>query len=195
MSEQTHNSIQRLGLQNGIIAGVLSVIFVLLLYILGGDLLFKTSMQFAGHLIPIGLMIVTVQKYRQHHGNYVSFRSAFGGAFSVSVVSFLFLLIFSFILYKFIDPELTMRLKDYSINQAIEWMQWSNLPEDKIDEQIDVMKNQDFSPTIKNYLLGYLGGLVFSAVYAVIVALVFWLISRKNEPVPEFLNDTTILDK
>ncbi len=186
MSTVESSSIQQIGLRNGVVSGILSIIYTLLLYILGGELLFKTSMQLLGNVILIGMMCYTVQTYRKQHNNYVSFRQAFGGAFSVSVFGVLLPLLFAYILYTYIDPELTMRLKEYTIKTSIEMFQWFNMSEDQIDAALDEIKEKDYSPTIANYLKGYVGALIFAALFSVVVAFVFWLISRKNEPAPAF---------
>lgn len=193
MSEQpTTTSIQKMGLMNGVVSGVLSIIYTLLLYILGGDLMFKPSMQFLGYIILIALMVYTVQSYRQQHNNYVTYRSAFGGAFSVSIFGILIPLIFAYCLYSFIDPDLTVRLKEYSVKSSMEVMQWFNMPDDQIDDALKAIKEQDYSPTLASYAKGYAGGLVMAALFAVVVAFIFWLISRKYEPQPEFTSDTII---
>lgn len=186
-------SIQKMGLRNGIVAGILSIIFTLVLYIIGGELMFKSSMQLVGYGILIAVMIFTVQTYRKAHDNYVTFRTAFGGAFSVSIIGMLLPFIFGYILYTYIDPELTMRLKDYTVKASIDMMQWFNLPEHQIDAALDAIKEQDYSPTIANYAKGYVSALVIAALFSVIIAFVFWLISRKNEPAPQF--DQTIIDQ
>jgi len=193
MNEAPTMSIQKMGLRNGIVSGILSIIFTLVLYIIGGELMFKSSMQLVGYGILIGIMIFTVQTYRKAHGNYVSFRTAFGGAFSVSIIGMLLPFIFGYILYTFIDPDLTMRLKDYTVKTSIEMMQWFNMPEDQIDAALDAIKEQDYSPTLANYAKGYVSALVIAALFAVVVAFVFWLISRKNEPAPQF--DPSIIDQ
>ncbi len=188
-------SIQMQGLRNGIVAGILSIIYTLVLYIIGGELMFKTSVQMLGNVFLIGTMIYTVQVYRKAHGNYVSFKQAFGGAFSVGVLGILVPLIFAYILYSYIDPDLTMRLKEYSIKVSIEMFQWFNMSEEQIDSALDEIKEQDYSPTIANYAKGYAGGLLMGALFAVIIALVFWLISRKNEPAPVLMPPSTPTDE
>jgi hypothetical protein len=195
MDQLQETSIQKLGLRNGIIAGILSIVYTLVLYSLGGEIMFKTSVQMLGNVFMIGTMIYTVQVYRKAHGNYVSFKHAFGGAFSVGVLGLLLPLIFAYILYSFIDPELTMRLKEYSVKVSIEMFQWFNMSEEQIDDALDAIKEQDYSPTIANYAKGYVGGLLMAALFAVIIALVFWIISRKNEPAPELASFGTDADQ
>lgn len=185
MDHLQETSIQKLGLRNGIVAGILSIVYTIVLYTLGGEWMFKTSIQMLGNVFLVGTMIYTVQSYRKAHGNYVSFKHAFGGAFSVGVLGILLPLVFAYMLYAFIDPELTMRLKDYSVKVSIEMFQWFNMSEEQIEEALDKIKEQDYSPTIANYAKGYAGGLLMGALFAVIIALVFWIISRKNEPAPD----------
>jgi len=185
MDQLQETSIQKLGLRNGIVAGILSIVYTIVLYTLGGEWMFKTSIQMLGNVFLVGTMIYTVQSYRKAHGNYVSFKHAFGGAFSVGVLGILLPLVFAYMLYAFIDPELTMRLKDYSVKVSIEMFQWFNMSEEQIEEALDKIKEQDYSPTIANYAKGYAGGLLMGALFAVIIALVFWIISRKNEPAPD----------
>ncbi|CAN5170019.1 hypothetical protein BH09BAC1_BH09BAC1_09520 [soil metagenome] len=186
MSEIQSMSIQKMGLRNGIVSGIISIIYTLILYAIGGDLMFKTSLQTLGNIIPLTIMAITIQQYRKSHGNYVSFRQAFGGAFSVSILGLMLPLAFAYILYAFIDPDLTNRLKDYTIKNAYDMMQWFNASDEQIGQALDKMQREDYSPQVLNYLKFYAGGLVFMALLSAIVAFVFWLISRKNEPAPEF---------
>lgn len=185
-------SIQKQGLRNGIVAGLISIIYTLVLYIIGGELMFNFWMSMVSYVIMIGVMIFTVQSYRKAHGNYVGFRTAFGGSFTVGIFGMLLPLVFAYILYAYIDPELTMRLKDYTIKASEKMFMWMNMPDEQIDKQLDLIKEQDYSPSIKKYAQGYLGSLIFIALFAAIVSMVFWLISRKNEPAPKF--EENILD-
>lgn len=185
---QEELSIQKQGLRNGLVAGILSIIYTLILYIIGGELMFNFWMQLVPYVIITVVMIFTVQNYRKTHENYVSFRTAFGGSFPVGIFGMMLPLVFAYILYAFIDPDLTMRLKDYTIKTSIEMFQWFNMSEEEIDRQLDIIKEQDYSPKVFKYATGYLGSLIFIALFAAIVSLVFWLISRKYEPAPEFNN-------
>jgi hypothetical protein len=195
MDQLQETSIQKLGLRNGIVAGILSIVYTLVLYTMGGEWMFKTSIQMLGNVFLVGTMIYTVHSYRKAHGNYVSFKQAFGGAFSVGVLGILIPLVFAYLLYAFIDPELTMRLKDYSVKVSIEMFQWFNMSEEQIEEALDKIKEQDYSPTVANYAKGYAGGLLMGALFAVIIALVFWIISRKNEPTPDLASFGTDTDQ
>lgn len=189
---QEEMSIQKQGLRNGVVAGLICIIYTLLLYILGGELMFNFWMSMASYVIIIGVMVYTVQSYRKAHGNYVGFRTSFGGAFPVGIFGMLLPLVFAYILYAYIDPDLTMRLKEYTIKTSIDMLQWFNMPEEEIDKQLDIIKEQDYSPNLLSYAKGYVGSLIFVALFASIVSLVFWLISRKNEPAPKF--EENILD-
>lgn len=189
------NSIQQQGLQNGVIAGILYVMFIVVLYMMGGDMLFNTWAQLIGYLIPTIMMIITVQMYRKQHGLFVTFQQAFGGAFAVSVVAFLILTLFDAVLYGLIDPDLVVRKKDFAIEQAYQWLQSSHLSETEIEAQMQLIRERNYGPSFANSGMAYGLSVIFSALFAAIIALIFWLISRKYEPAPQFNTQSSeILD-
>ena len=88
-------------------------------------------------------------------------------------------MIFHFLLYNVIDPELPQKLTEVIISNTEQMMTNFNTPQDKIDEKIaemteDLPNNFTTVGLILGYLKAYIG--------YVIIALITALFARKNKP-------------
>lgn len=166
--------------KNGVILAVISIVCVMIIYVV--DLTILATFKFLALILVVGLgyVIYAGINYRNEIGGYMSFGKAFQHGFLVLAVSGLITTVFNLLLYFVIDPELPDKLVNAIIANTEEMMAGFGAPQDRIDTQIEQMRGELPNQfTVGGLCLGYLKGLIFYA----IIALITSLFVRKNEPV------------
>jgi len=165
----------------GLMAGGITVIVSLLLYMVGPDKLTSWG-SFMPLLIFLGFMIYGGITYRKEIGNFLNFKDALQLTFSIWGIAALLISIFTYILYNWIDPELSTIVKEHAIEQTVSMMETFGAPEDAIDEAVSNIEGQDMEQTIGNVALGYVYYCIFGLFISLIVAA---FIRRSKPPFPE----------
>jgi hypothetical protein len=102
-------SVWKANLTNGLIMGLLGVLFILVLYFL--DILFNRSLTYVFLAAQIFILYYMIKSYRN---SYLHGYMTYGQSVGVGVIIFLYYsvisAIFTYILYKFIDTGLTAKL-------------------------------------------------------------------------------------
>jgi hypothetical protein len=163
----------------GAIMGVIAVAATLLLYIIDYSFLADWKVGIFFLLLFLGLVTYAGINYRNQVGGYLSYGKAFQHGFVTLAIGGLINIIFAIILHNVIDPELPQKLTDVTIENTAEMMSGFGAPEDKVEEQLDKMREdmpKRFTPT--GQLISYLWALI---VYAVVSA-VSSLFVKKNAP-------------
>lgn len=164
----------------GLIVGGVSIAITILLYAIDYTLMVQLKVLFAMLAIYLGIVIYSGIDYRKSIGGYMKYGQAFIHGFGVLALSALVSTIFAFLLYNVIDTDLPKNLTDASIENTRAMMEGFGAPEESIDQALEQAKEssaKQFTPG--GQALGYLYILIFSAIMALISALVV----RKNEPV------------
>ncbi|HVN57649.1 MAG TPA: DUF4199 domain-containing protein [Bacteroidales bacterium] len=101
-------SVWKANLQNGIILGMTGVVYSLLMYFL--DLTFNKPLGYAFFVVLIVLLYFLIKSYRD---NYLHGYITYGASLGAGVIIFLYFsvisAIFTYILYKYIDPDLVKK--------------------------------------------------------------------------------------
>lgn len=171
------------GTQYGAVAGLACIVLTLVLYLIGPEKVFSLW-YFAGFAIIVILKIVAVRAVWKAKNNYIVFKEALQCAFMVSVVSLLMWTVFVHVLIAVIDPSLVDISKKVAIERTTGMMEKFKAPEDKIDEVLDKLEEQDYNPKISKDAMNYAFALMVGFVFAAIVAGIFHLISKDNKPAP-----------
>ncbi|MFN6090246.1 MAG: DUF4199 domain-containing protein [Cyclobacteriaceae bacterium] len=164
----------------GLITGGVSIVFSIVLYVIDYTLMVQLKVLFIALAIYLGLAIYGGIDYRKSIGGFISYGKAFQHGFLILAISALVATLFNVVLYNVIDTDLPQKLTDASIENTRAMMENFGASEDAIDQA--VIKAEESSKeqfTIVGQLKGYFFILIFSAIMALISA----LIVRKNEPV------------
>ncbi|MEJ0056744.1 MAG: DUF4199 domain-containing protein [Bacteroidota bacterium] len=160
--------------------GATSIFLYILLYVIDYTLMVQLKFLFIFLLIYLGITIYGGIEYRNSVGRYLSYGKAFQHGFLVLAISGLIATVWNLLLYHVIDTELPQKLADAAIENTRTMMERFGAPEERIEEEIakaqERSKNQF---TVSGQLMGYGFILIFSAIMAVISA----LIVRRNEPI------------
>jgi hypothetical protein len=166
--------------RHGLIVGAMAVMLSAIAY--------ATSLSFLGSIkyvvcafaLYIGYVIYAGISYRNRIGRYISYRKAYVHGFIVLATAGIVNVVFGFVLYDIIDPDLATKLPVEIIANTEDLMRSMNAPESTIDETISDMKRDlpgEFTVTgrIKNFFT--------LLIYDAVILLITSLIVRKNEPV------------
>jgi hypothetical protein len=154
-------NVWKANLTNGLILGLIGVVYTLVVYFL--DLTFNKSMGYIFLLLAIFLLYYFLKTYRDNslHG-----LMTYGQAVGAGVVIFLYYsiisAIFTYILYKVIDPGLTNKMLAF----VEETMMKKGIPEASLDTvmaiQKKILKPEIMAPfsIVNNMLFGTISSLI-----------------------------------
>ncbi|MCC8425920.1 DUF4199 domain-containing protein [Mucilaginibacter sp. UR6-11] len=184
MEDQTKKAtIGKLGVRYGLLIGGISLVLSVVCRIVDPLMQFTNIwMQLLGGVIAITLLVVFGIEIRKAIGGYWSFGEAFRGLMTMAVFITLISVLYSFILFKFVDPDMPAKINDASERVMTERLAKMGMDQDKIDQVSKTFENGEFKaklePTFKNEATAFCFGLVFYAIINLIVAACI----KKNQP-------------
>jgi hypothetical protein len=155
-------------LKFGSIAGTIMVVLLMLLYFI--DMAKLASFWPMLFYIPlVFIMIWGGITIRKEIGGYKSLGQAFVMLLIISFTATFVFDTFGYILYKAIDPELPVILKQKAIENATDMMEKFGTPEDKMEEALQQMEAQDYTPTAVSQLIRYATSLGVGALFSLLI--------------------------
>lgn len=155
-------------LRYGLMAGVGTVAYLLLFYLISPRLMLSSWVMWGSMIIFIACMVVACQRERaQMNGGY-PLRTALRSAFSVYVIASAIYYLFYFLLFGVIDPEL-VELQRTLLLENLEYYE-RVLGEDNVEEMMRRYQEEDLSVTLGNTILDFAWGLIGGFVISLIVA-------------------------
>ncbi|PVD53003.1 hypothetical protein DC498_06450 [Terrimonas sp.] len=165
-----------IGMTYGLISGLASVIFGLLLY-LNGAKSFVSPIAWLGFAIPIVVAVLAAAKQKKTNGGYLDFAAALKVIFTTFVIGTVISSFFNYILLNFIDIPFREALAQESTEKMQEMMQKFGAPQDAID------KATEESLKGNNYTLGKTSlSAAFLCIFWFIVSLIIAAIIKKKKP-------------
>lgn len=164
------------GVSYGLVSGLASVIFSLILY-LGGVKWFVHPVAFLGYVIPVVVAVLAGLKQKQLEGGYLDFPAALKVVFTTFVIGTVISTLFSFILLNYIDVPFREALTQETAERAHQVMQKLGAPQEAIDQAVEEMMKGN------NYSFGkqMLGTAVF-CIFWFIVSLIIAAVIKKKKP-------------
>lgn len=179
MEQSTLKKFRATSLKWGITIGIVALIYTILLYIINAKLLANLLYTSLSLVIMIILMVLCVKEIKKGQEGYISLSEALFGAFFPFVIGTFISSIFTFILMKYIDPNLPILIKDTVTENTIQMMKNWNVPEEEITKALDKINEKDFTPKIGETLVNFLGVSAFGFVISFIIA----AIMKKKKPI------------
>lgn len=166
-----NESIKKNGIKFGVITGLISIILTVLIYAI--DLkLFANIYVGLGFLLAFLTLGIIQLKELKKQVNPLTFKDAFTAYFIGAIIGILISTAFSIILFNFIDTAARDTIHDTLISFQAEMLKKYNVPNDKIVEAINDMKeNPQFS--INGLLTGILKSLIGSIIFGLILSAIF----------------------
>jgi hypothetical protein len=186
----TSAEIGKLSVRNGLIIGGISVFLSIVYYIIDPLLQFTNIwMQLLGVVIVITLKVILAIDVRKKIGGFWPFGQAFQSLIIMSVFILLLSIIFGFILFKYVDTTLPVKISDATMEITSSRLEKLGVDQAKIDETMKPFSNGEFeaklAPTFKNELTNMGWGLLIYAIVDLIIAACI----KKNRPL--FAVDTS----
>lgn len=159
----------------GIIWGILSCILITVQHMFFIER-YGIYMTFMVLTFILGLVLYCVAGIQQRKamGGYISFKDAFQVIFVVILISSLISGIYSFVYFKYIDPEAIDKLKNATLTAMQNW----GAPESSIDEAEANFEKGAGNMEIGTVFLNFLKGVIFNSIFGFICA----AIVKKKKP-------------
>jgi len=167
------------GLKYGVILALISILISVILYVTGmlTNQMASSILGLLSLVASIAVITLAIKSHRDNNQNgYITLGQGFGVGIITSLVSAVIGAIFTYILYKFIDPGLIEEIIAMTEERMID----QGMPEDAVDSTMEMTKN---FMSAEVFSLTSLGGVCCGAVISLIAGLIL-----KNEP----LQDNTL---
>lgn len=176
--------IGRLGLRYGLLIGGISIVLSIVFRIVDPLMMFTNLwIQLLNGVIGIALVVIFGLEIRKALGGYWSFGEAFRGLMTMSIFIVLLTIIYGFVLFKFVDPEMPAKISDASEAVMSERLAKMGMDQDKIDQTTKIFTNGEFKaklePTFKNEATAF----GFSLLFYLILNLIISACIKKSRPV------------
>jgi len=163
-------SLENPAIKNGIIAGISSVVLILLMYLINAKMVFNLA-SIVATVLFIVFMIRSVKAEKEVMDTF-AFSDALKPGFLTFVVANLIYMIFYYVLLNFIAPELITMQKEIAL-EMLEKMS-GFLGEEATEAAIDEFQARDFEFGLTTAIWSFAWGLIFPGfIIASIIALVF----------------------
>lgn len=164
--------IKKNGITYGIISGVVASLIVATVYAVDLNLFTAWWVTAISITFSIIISILLLNNTKKELNGVFPFKDAFTTYFISAVIGILISVVFSIILFNYIDPSAKDTIKEISIKYAVEMMEKFNTPTSAINEAVEkLQKNDQFS--IAEQLKGSIFSIVFSSLFGLLLALVF----------------------
>jgi len=180
------NSINNFSVKNGLLIGLIVVVLNVVYYII--DPLFAFTNTWVGIfslVLLITLLVVLGLDVRKKIGGYWSYGQAFTSLIIMAAIVVLLSTIYSFILFKFVDPQLPAKATAALLEKTTATLNNLGMDQSKIDAATESFKNGEMEaklqPTLKNELVAFVTGVL---IYGVISLIIAAIIKKKAPLIP-----------
>ena len=148
----------------GAIAGFVGILLGVIFYVM--NLYAANWTQWVSILVAIAVLVYCLKAYRNEYlGGFARFGQLFLMALAIGVVSSIISLIYSYLMYTVIDPELLDKIRLVAEEKM---MNNPRIPENMLDEMIERMA-KNFEPK-RMYIMTIVGGTVMYSILGLIMA-------------------------
>lgn len=157
-------SVWKANLTNGIILGLLSVVYTLALYFF--DQTMNKTLGYLFMIVQIAVLFFMIKSYRDSylHG-FMTYGQSLGAGVVIVLYSTIIAIVFSYILYKFIDPGLITKM----LAVSEEGMAKRGYTQEQIDAGMNMIKKTTTPEFIM--IIGLIASMFFGTVMALIVSI------------------------
>ncbi|MBK6664717.1 MAG: DUF4199 domain-containing protein [Saprospiraceae bacterium] len=163
-------------LRYGIIYGLVSIVFSLVIYYVVSMGL--GTMSIISFIIMIVILVIVGRAQRQENNDILPYGEALKTTFLTGLVGVVISTLFTIILVNLIDPSLVEKLTEMGMDAARSMMEAVGMPEDKLAEAMEKAEEESvngFTPTRQ------LLGIFQSSIFVLIVAAIVSIFIKKDE--------------
>lgn len=160
------------GIKWGILGGIVLVLLNVITYIAGPAILFAWWNGLLQMAVFIVFAIFAGLELRKRQGGLASFKDVLKPVFVTFIIGCAIINIYQFVLYKFIDPQLTDAMKQYILESTEKALRMFKAPQEEIDKQLDELSKTNFNVSLAKSFMDFLKGIIFYFVIAAIISLI-----------------------
>jgi zinc transporter ZupT len=154
----------------GVIIGLVSVVYSVILYML--DQALNNVLGYLGFIIIIAGLAIAMKSYRDNVlDGILPFGKAFGFGILIVLISAVISGIYGILLYTIIDPDLIGKAMDASAGRMLE----QGLSEDQVEQALEISKR------FMKPVFMFISGLVVNLLVGVVLSLIMAAIFKKEE--------------
>lgn len=161
----------------GLIAVAINVGWLLFAYLVDLELLVHPFMGIALWVVGLVIYILAVNSVKKQFGGFISFREAFSTFILAYIINALISVIFTVVLFNFVDPSASEKVMELTISKSVEMFENFGMSDEQIDEAIARMESEN-NFSLGNQIQGLLMGIVIYAIIGLIVS----AIMKKKRP-------------
>ena len=169
------NNLTRHFIRFGIIYALIQIIITVASYMAGVDFIASNMILFSilMLLLTVGYTIYSIIQFRKSNAGYLTLKEGFMVTFFTLAIGGLITTVFTIILYNYIDTEYPQLLAEKSIQKTAEMMESFGASEEDIEKAMERSEDVADRFTLLGQIRGYLFGLIFYAIYSVILGAIF----------------------
>ena len=165
-----------IGLNYGLIAGLIITVVSLLQY-LGGLDTYLSPVSYVTYLVVITMAVLAALKVRRSNEGFLEFGEALKVTFTVFAIALLIQTLFIFILFNYIDPDFKNAVSQEVMNKSELMMKKFGASDEQIQKALDQERHSDqFS--IGRVMLGYAITCIVSFIFCLLIS----VIVKKSKP-------------
>lgn len=157
------------GVRYGVIAGIVGIVYFLILTAAGLDMQ-EGAWKWFGYVITIVLVVLAHKYFKDNNGSFMAYGQGVGIAFWMGLVSSVINSIFMYVYIKFIDSTFIETIKEKQIAE----MQGRNMSEEQIDQAMQISSMFMSAEAI------FIFALIFGIIGTVIVGLIVSIFMQKK---------------
>jgi hypothetical protein len=170
MEENVSVTTRSAGIRYGLILGVASVAFFVVMNVAGVDM--QGPLSYLGWLITFAVIFFAHKYFKENGDGYMTIGQGIGIGFWAGLVSTFISAPFTYIYIKFIDSAFLENIKD----KQIEKMQEQGMSDEQIDQGMQMAEM--FMSAEAILIIGIISGLIMALIFAVLVS----LFTKKTPP-------------
>lgn len=170
--------IKKNGITFGIVLGLFSVFVTATIYAIDLKLFTSWWVALLNFIVPVIIGFVLVSKAKKQLNGNISFKETFTVYFIAAVIGSVISKLFEYVLFNIIDPQAKETIKEIAMKSVSEMMEKFGAPAAAVNEAMQKAAETD-NYSIGNIMFGLALGLVFHAIFGLILAAIFK--SKSNE--------------
>jgi hypothetical protein len=143
MENQAVKEFRSVALKWGVISGLVSILYTILLYVIDAKLLASGTWTSLSMVFIITFIVLSIKEFKSTQEGYISLSEALFTGFFTFVIGSLISALFGYLLMNFIDTNLPIIIKDTVIENAVAMMQKFGASEADISKALERLNEQD----------------------------------------------------
>jgi hypothetical protein len=169
--EENQPKTGKYALNFGLVLGVISVIFGIMLYTLDMHYQRNTAVTIVGVLITIVVLFFAINQFKKNNDGFLTLSEALKVGVGAALIAAIIGVVYQYALANYIDPNFMDKAMDAQMAEA---MANGKMTSEQVEQGKEMGK--------KFFWVGYPIYLIISVLFGLIISLVIGLVIKKNRP-------------